>query len=344
MVREIHNAGTRAVALTRQLLTFSRRQVLRPLVLDLNTLVTEMETMLQRLIGEHIEIATSLLPDLGRVKADPTQIEQIVMNLAINARDAMPEGGTITITTTNVELDENDARLHAGVRPGSFVVLAMSDTGEGMDRETQARIFEPFFTTKPPGKGTGLGLSTVYGIVKQSAGYTYVDSEPGRGTTFKVCLPRVRGEAEVLRRAEPSSIRGGSETILLVEDNKPLRDLTREMLEGLGYAVLDSGRPFEAIRTAERHQGRIALLITDILMPEVNGRVLAETLTAVRSEMKVLYISGYTDNASVEHGELETGYPLLEKPFTRDALAQRVRELLDSATSSGVTQKNGQSE
>ena len=333
MVEQIHNAGTRAAALIRQLLAFSRRQILRSVVLDLNRLVTGMEAMLRRLIGEHIEIATSLLPHLGRVKADPAQIEQILMNLAVNARDAMPGGGTITIETANVELDDNHARQHAEVKPGSYVMLAMSDTGAGMDSETQARIFEPFFTTKQPGKGTGLGLSTVYGIVKQSAGYIWAYSEPGKGTTFKVYLPWVGGEAEILRREKPLSIHGGSETILLVEDNEPLRELTRQMLEGLGYAVLDSGRPFEAIRTAERHEGPIALLITDVVMPEVNGRLLAETLTAVRPEMKVLYISGYTDDARGEQGELEAGCQLLEKPFTRDALAKRVRELLDSAVS-----------
>jgi two-component system, cell cycle sensor histidine kinase and response regulator CckA len=333
MVEQIHNAATRASALTRQLLAFSRLQVLRPLVLDLNRLVAGIETMLRRLIGEHIEIATLLLPDLGRVKADPTQIEQILMNLAVNARDAMPAGGTITIETNNVELDDSHARQHAEVKPGSYVMLALSDTGLGMDRETQAHIFEPFFTTKPPGKGTGLGLSTVYGIVKQSAGYIWADSEPGRGTTFKVYLPCIGGEGESLRREKPLSLRGGSETILLVEDNELLREMAREMLEEFGYAVLDSGCPSDAIRAAEQHEGPIALLITDLVLPQVNGRVLAQQLTAVRPEMKVLYTSGYMDHASVEQGELEVGRPFLEKPFTKDDLAKRVRELLDSTMS-----------
>jgi PAS domain S-box-containing protein len=333
MVEQVHKAGALAAVLTRQLLAFSRRQILRPLVLDLNGLVTEMETMLRRLIGENVEITTSLPPDLGRIKADPIQIEQILMNLAVNARDAMPDGGSFTIETINVEVDDSHARPHAEVKPGSYVMLAISDTGVGMDSETQAHIFEPFFTTKELGKGTGLGLSTVYGIVKQSAGYIYVHSEQGRGTTFKLYLPRVDAEVQMRKAEKALSIHGRGETILLVEDNEPLREMAREMLKGLGYAVLDSGHPAEAIRTAERHEGPIPLLITDVVMPGVNGRVLAETLTAVRPEMKVLYTSGYTDDACIERGALEAGCPLLEKPYTRDALAKRVRELLDSPMS-----------
>jgi two-component system cell cycle sensor histidine kinase/response regulator CckA len=333
MVEQVHKAGTLAAFLTRQLLAFSRRQILRPLVLDLNGLVTEMETMLRRLIGENIEITTSLPPDLGRVKADPIQIEQILMNLAVNARDAMPDGGSFTIETTNVEIDDTQARQHSEIAPGSYVMMAISDTGVGMDSETQAHIFEPFFTTKDLGKGTGLGLSTVYGIVKQSAGYIYVHSEQGRGTTFKLYLPRVDAEVEIFKGEKALSIQGRGETILLVEDNEPLREMAREMLEGLGYAVLDSGHPVEAIRTAERHGGPIPLLITDVMMPGMNGRVLAETLTAVRPEMKVLYTTGYTDDACIERGALEAGCPLLEKPYTRDALAKKVRELLDSPMS-----------
>jgi CheY-like chemotaxis protein len=253
------------------------------------------------------------------------------MNLVVNARDAMPSGGTITIETANVELD--GSREYPEVIPGSYVMLAVTDTGVGMNSETQARIFEPFFTTKQPDKGTGLGLSTVYGIVKQSAGYIYAYSEPNRGATFKVYLPYVEGEPELPKREETLSIRGGRETILLVEDDALLRELTREILEGFGYAVLDSGHPQEAIRTAERHQGPIALLITDVMMPDMNGRVLAETLTAVRPEMKVLYTSGYTGDVCVEKGELEPGCPLLDKPFTRTALAKRIRALLDSPES-----------
>jgi two-component system cell cycle sensor histidine kinase/response regulator CckA len=329
MVEQIHNAGARAVALTRQLLAFSRRQVLQPVVLDVNRLVIGIETMMRRLIGEDIEIATSLLPGLGCVMADPTQIEQILVNLAVNARDAMPNGGTITIETTNVELDASDCP-NVEARPGSYVVVALRDTGIGMDIETQAHIFEPFFTTKQLGKGTGLGLSTVYGIVKQSGGFIWVDSEPGEGTTFKIYLPCVKAEATTLGREEKLPIQGGPETILLVEDDGPLREMIRAMLEGFGYVVLDSGRPFDAIRTAEQHEGPIALLVTDVLMPEVNGPALAKTLKALRPAMKVLYTSGYTDNSIVGHCELEPGCRLLEKPFTRNGLAKRVRELLDS--------------
>jgi two-component system, cell cycle sensor histidine kinase and response regulator CckA len=332
MVEQIHNAGTRAVAVTRQLLAFSRRQVLRPVVLDVNRLVAGMETMLRRLIGEDIEIVTSLLPGLGRVKADPTQMEQILMNLALNARDAMLDGGTITIETANVDVDEIRCP-NADVPPGPYVMLALSDTGVGMDSETQARIFEPFFTTKKPGKGTGLGLSTVYGIVKQSAGCICAISELGRGTTFQVYLPFVGAEAEIADVKERISIRGGGETVLLVEDNAPLRELTCEILNGLGYAVLDSGRPLDAIRCAEQHEGPIALLITDVLMPQLNGPALAKIIKAVRPEMKVLYTSGYTDDAIIGECEREAGCPLLEKPFTRDILAKRVRELLDGTVS-----------
>jgi two-component system, cell cycle sensor histidine kinase and response regulator CckA len=330
MVEQIHEAGTRAAALTRQLLAFSRRQVLRLRVLDLNRLVSGMETMLRRLLGEQIEIASSLLPDLGHVKADPSQMEQIVMNLAVNARDAMPGGGTISFETTNVELDASHVRQHPEIKPGTYVMLSVSDTGIGMRPETKDRIFEPFFTTKERGKGTGLGLSTVYGIVKQSAGYVYANSEPDKGTTFRVYLPLVREEAEIVGRDESAPTRGGPERVLLVEHNALQRELTREMLKGLGYSVLESGRPFEAISIAEGHQGPIALLITDVMMPEANGRVLAKTILATRPEMKVLYTSGYTGDACVEQGELEHGWPLLEKPFSQAALGKRIREVLDS--------------
>jgi two-component system, cell cycle sensor histidine kinase and response regulator CckA len=330
MVEQIHNAGSRASVLVRQLLIFGRGKILQPVVLDLNRLVTGMETMLQRLIGEHIEISTSLLPGLGAVNADPSQIERILMNLVINARDAMPRGGAIAIETADAELDDSDLRLHAGVKPGPYVMLAVHDTGSGMDRETQARMFEPFFTTKRLGRNTGLGLSTVYGIVKQSAGYIWADSEPNSGTTFKVYLPRIAGKLELLTRKEAFPIHKGRETILLVEDNDPLRELTQEMLEGLGYVVLPSGLPFEAIRIAEQHAAPIALLITDVAMPGIIGPVLADTLTKARPQMKVLYTSGYTDDAMIEQCELQAGYHLLEKPFTRDALSKRVRDILDS--------------
>jgi CheY-like chemotaxis protein len=271
-----------------------------------------------------------LFPNLGLVKADPTQIEQILMNLAVNARDAMPSGGTITIETANVEVDDSHPHEHGEVKPGSYVMLSVIDTGVGMDSETQAHLFEPFFTTKQPGKGTGLGLSTVYGIVKQTGGYVRTYSEPGRGTTLRIYLPRVRGEEVIPSQTETPVIRGGSETILLVEDNASLRQLARKMLEGFGYAVLDSGRPSEALRVAERHKGPIALLVTDVVMPEVDGRVLAKTLARTRPDMKVLFTSGYSNHATVERVELEAGCPLLEKPFARDTLAKRVRDLLDS--------------
>jgi len=340
MVERIHNAGTRAVALTRQLLVFSRGQVLQPVALDLNLLVIGIETMLRRLIGEDIEIATSLLPGLGCVKADPIQIEQVLINLAVNARDAMPHGGTITIETTNVELVANDCPS-VEIKPGSYVMVALRDTGIGMDIETQTHMFEPFFSTKQLGKGTGLGLSTVYGIVKQSAGYIWVDSEPGEGTTFKVYLPCVKAEATILGQEEKLPIHGGPETILLVEDDAPLRELIREMLEELGYAVLDSGRPSDAIRMAQQHEGSIALLVTDVLMPEVNGPALAKTLRALRPAMRVLFTSGYTDNSIVGQCELEAGCRLLEKPFTRNGLAKRVRELLDSPSPMVAAQVTG---
>ncbi len=334
LVEQIHSAGTRAAVLTRQLLAFSRRQVLRPLILDLNGLVTGMEAMLRRLIGEHIEITTSLTADLGHVKADPTQIEQIIMNLAVNARDAMPDGGTITIETVNIQLNHSHRLLHTEVKPGSYVMLSVSDKGVGMTSETQLRMFEPFFTTKPPGKGTGLGLSTVYGIVKQSAGYIWAESELGEGTTIKIFLPRFEGKADVLLSPEETAtLPRGKETILLVEDNTPLRELVREMLKGFGYAVLDSGLPADALRAAELHDGPIALLITDVVMPGLNGRALAQTLIKARPQIKVIYTSGYSDEAIIEQCELDTGNPVLGKPFTRDALAKKVRETLDASAS-----------
>jgi two-component system, cell cycle sensor histidine kinase and response regulator CckA len=326
MIEQIHIAGNHATTLTRQLLAFSRRQVLRPVVLDLNALVTGMEPMLRRLIGDDVVISTVLSPELGLVKADPSQIEQILMNLAVNARDAMPDGGKIELITANAALD-HDA-LQVDFKPGSYVMLAVSDDGIGMDGETKERIFEPFFTTKMPSKGTGLGLSMVYGIVKQSSGYIYAYSEPGRGTTFKVYLPSVPGGVLTSSHEGMSSARGGKETILLVEDNDLLREMTRVILEGLGYTVLDSGHPFEATRIAESYAGKIDLLLTDLVMPEVRGNVLAKTLSALRPEMKVLLTSGYV---GVEQLDIKLGCAFLEKPFSRDMLAKRIRQLLDPA-------------
>jgi PAS domain S-box-containing protein len=329
-LEQIHKAADRAAALTRQLLAFSRKQVLQPRVLDLNAVVSDVEKMLGRLIGEDIQIITVLKAE-GRVKADPGQIEQVVMNLAVNARDAMPRGGKLVLETDDVELDENYLPTHPGARPGPHVLLAVSDTGHGIDAETLTRIFEPFFTTKDQGKGTGLGLSTVYGIVKQSGGYIMVYSEPGRGSTFKVYLPRVEEEAEAVVAAvvPPEPSERASETILLVEDEKSLREMVREILEEGGYTVLEGGSPEEALAAARSHAGPIHLMLTDVVMPRMGGRDLAAELAALRPDMRVLYMSGYTDNAIVHHGVLDAGTHFLQKPFTTDALFRKVRAVLD---------------
>jgi GAF domain-containing protein/CheY-like chemotaxis protein len=326
----LKTAGT-AADLTRQLLAFSRKQVLQPRVLDLNTVVASTNQMLRRLIGEDIALGTVLDPDLGRVKADPGQIEQILMNLTINARDAMPKGGQLTIETTNVELDTAYVRGHVDARPGPHVMLAVSDTGVGMTRETLARLFEPFFTTKEVGKGTGLGLSTVYGIVKQSGGCMWVYSEPGEGATFKIYLPRVQDAAEPSEATTtpPADAPCGSETILLVEDEDEVRELARELLQARGYTVLEAPDGAEALRISERHPGMIHLMLTDIVMPGMSGRELATRLTALRPGVAVLYMSGYTDNAVVHHGVLDPGAAFVQKPMAPDVLVRKVRELLD---------------
>lgn len=330
MIVEIHKAGTSAKDLTRHLLAFSRRQVLQPVFLDLNAAVTRLDTMLSRLIGDDIEVVSVLRSDLGTIKADPTQFEQVLMNLAVNARDAMPQGGKFTIETANVEIDETYVQQHPSAKPGPYVMLAVSDTGVGIDKETQSRIFEPFFSTKEIGKGTGLGLSTVFGIVKQSGGSIGVYSEPGHGTTFKIYFPRYEEAPVVIRKEEAKPLRGGSETILLVDDAAPLRGLTRRLLEDCGYTVLDSGDPAEALRIAGQHKGPLPLLITDVIMPGFSGPVLAERLVATRPETKVLYASGYADDAAVKHGMIGPDRAFLEKPFTRDDLIRKVRDLLDS--------------
>jgi len=329
-IGQVEQAAQRAASLTHQLLAFSRKQMLAPKVLDLNTVVSGITTMLQRLIGEDIELVFRAGSGLGRVKADPGQIEQVIANLVVNARDAMPDGGHLTIETANVELGEHYARQHVGVQAGSYVMLGVSDTGTGMDRETQARIFEPFFTTKEPGKGTGLGLSTVYGIVKQSGGNIWVYSEPGTGTTFKVYLPLVHDAEDTAELAQVRPGRG-TETILVVEDEDDVRALACEVLATYGYEVLQARTPAEALLIAERHAGSVQLLLTDVVMPGMSGRILAERLAPLRPEMKVLYMSGYTDDAIVHHGTLDAGTPFIQKPFLPDALAGSVRRVLDSA-------------
>jgi PAS domain S-box-containing protein len=330
LIEEIKKAGERAASLTRQLLAFSRQQVIAPKVLDLNAVVADTDKMLRRLIGEDIDLTCVLDPGLGFIKADPGQVNQVLMNLAINARDAMPRGGRLTIETANVDLDAAAVQARPEVKPGPYVMLAVTDTGCGMDEATKARLFEPFFTSKGPGKGTGLGLATVYGIVKQSGGYIYVHSEVDRGTVFKSYLPRVAAAAP-----EPPPPRGerlprpaAGETLLLVEDEDAVRALTRHALQLDGYTVLAASHPGEAIRLCERHDGLIALLLTDVVMPQMGGRELANRLTALRPEMKVLFLSGYTDDAVVRHGVLEAETDFLQKPFTLDALTRKVREVL----------------
>jgi two-component system cell cycle sensor histidine kinase/response regulator CckA len=326
---EVDKAGHRAASLTRQLLAFSRKQVIQPTVIDLNVVVGETEKMLRRLIGEDIDLALVRAPDLGRVRADLGQIDQILMNLAVNARDAMPEGGRLVIETSNAELDETNLNQRAYAKPGRYVMLSVSDTGCGMDKDTQAHIFEPFFTTKGPGQGTGLGLSTVYGIVKQSEGYIWVYSEPGKGTAFKVYFPRVEAAAEPIKRADTTEIPRGTETVLLVEDDEAMRALTRTCLESGGYSVIDVSNGEAAIRTVTENHGTIHLMVTDVIMPGISGRQLAESLSLLRHDMKVLYISGYTADLIARHGILERKVVLLEKPFTKEALLRKVRQVMD---------------
>ncbi len=329
-VQEIKKAGERAALLTRQLLAFSRQQVLEPKVLDLNAVVADVENLLRRAIGEDIELTTVLEPKLGRVMADKGQIEQVIMNLAVNARDAMPNGGKFTIETTNIELDTTFVRDRPYVRLGPYVQLGFTDTGSGMDAETQAHIFEPFFTTKERGKGTGLGLATAYGVVKQSNGYIWVYSEQGKGTAFQICLPRVEATVQAESQETPQlrSWQGG-ETILLVEDEEPLRAVTRDLLLQCGFEVLEADGGRQGLESAQRHPGPIHLLLTGVVMPGVNGPTLAEKLAASHPEMKVLYMSGYTDYAVGRNGTLESGIHLLAKPYTRENLLCKVRAVLD---------------
>jgi two-component system cell cycle sensor histidine kinase/response regulator CckA len=330
-LEEIRKSARRAAALTRQLLAFSRKQVLEPRVIDFNEIVQNMDKMLRSLISESIRLETHYAADLASARADPNQLEQVIMNLAINARDAMPEGGTLTIETGNATLDEDYAMRHLSVMPGEYVMLAVSDTGCGMDEETKGRIFEPFFTTKEKGKGTGLGLSTVYGIVKQHGGNIWLYSEPGKGSTFKVYLPVVQEEAETaVKSAAPAAVMGGGETVLVVEDDDQLRRLAHRALAAQGYAVLEAERGSTAIDIARRHPGRIDLLLTDMVMPDTNGRKLADHLRSSRPGLRVLFMSGYPDGAMAHRGMLEQGVAYVAKPFTTEAITRKVREILDA--------------
>jgi signal transduction histidine kinase/CheY-like chemotaxis protein len=329
-LEEIHKAAMRAVALTRQLLAFSRKQILQPRIVDINRTVNSLATMLHRLLGEDIELSLLTTPRTGAIHADPGQIEQVIVNLAVNARDAMPTGGKLTIETANVDLDEAFAASHFNVKPGHYVMLAVSDTGVGMDEVTRSQIFEPFFTTKEPDKGTGLGLAMVFAIVDQSGGTIWVYSEVGRGTTFKIYLPRAK------RTSETSSIpvlttapTGGSETILLVEDDEAVRVLVRTILRRQGYNVLEAQNGGEAFLISEQFQGPIHVLLADVIMPRMSGRQIAERLSSLRTDMKVLYMSGYTDDAIVIHGVIESSMAFIQKPFSSETLLRKVRDVID---------------
>jgi len=328
---EILAAGRSAAALTSQLLAFSRRQILQPQILDLNEVLRRVELMLRRVIGEDITLSMRLSEPLGRVNADPGQIDQVIMNLAVNARDAMPDGGRLTIETADVELDEAYAAQHPGATTGKQVMVAVSDTGVGMDEATRRRLFEPFFTTKPAGRGTGLGLATVYGIVKQSQGSIWVYSEPGKGTTFKIYLPAVGGVAPPVT-ALPAEVPAlvGTETVLLVEDQVEVRGLIEKTLGRSGYRVLAAGDGAEALDVARGHDGPIHVLLTDAVLPGKSGREIAREILAERADVRVLYMSGYTDDAIVRHGVLEPGLAFIQKPFTGSALLSKIREVVSA--------------
>ncbi|MBW8004016.1 MAG: response regulator [Planctomycetes bacterium] len=330
-VQEIKNSAERAAALTQQLLAFSRKQVLKPHVIDLNLLITKLGSMLKRLVSEDINLTTELGSNLGNIKADPGQVEQVIMNLVVNARDAMPEGGAITIETLGVNLDESYHQQHPEVIPGDYVLLAVSDTGHGMDEETQSQVFEPFFTTKEVGKGTGLGLSTVYGIVKQSGGFIWVYSKLEQGTTFKIYLPQITGtKKQHESRPQKKDPMGGTETILLVEDEESLRKMAGKILKGYGYCVIEADDGMDALEIVNKKDyPEIDLLVTDVIMPKMGGKELSEKLFEEYPKLKVVYISGYTDNAIAHHGVLDEGVSLLQKPFSSESLAEKVREILD---------------
>jgi len=329
-LEQVRKAADGAAALTRQLLAFSRQQVVEPRVVSLNTVVEGLQKILRRVIGEDIEVTIALAPDLESVRADVGQLEQVLMNLVVNARDAMPTGGRLTVETANVEHDPEYARDREAAAVRRFAMLAVTDTGCGMDEATKARIFEPFFTTKETGKGTGLGLATVYGIVKQAGGFIWVYSEPGQGTSFKIYLPAVDATAERTTAAATTPAPRGTETVLLVEDAAAVRAVTKQILERQGYTVLEAPDGEAGLRLAQRHRGVIHLLLTDVVMPRVGGRELAEQLTRLRPDVKVLYASGYTDDSVVRHGILESGTAYLQKPFSPESLARKVRDVLDA--------------
>jgi two-component system cell cycle sensor histidine kinase/response regulator CckA len=328
---QVRRAAERAAALTHQLLAFSRKQVLQPKVVNLNEIVAEVQKMLSRVIGEDIELVSRLHPALSPVKADPTQMEQVLMNLAVNARDAMPRGGTLLMETCNVEPADVCAQEHSGIPAGRCVMLSVTDTGQGMDKETLEHVFEPFFTTKELGKGTGLGLATVYGIVAQSGGNITVSSEPGKGTTFKVWLPAETALAETLVEAPLEEVVGGSETILLAEDEPTLREVTRVFLESFGYRVLEAIDVEHALELARTYAQPIHLILTDVIMPRLSGRQLAEQILVLRPGIKVLYMTGYTDDMVVHHEVLEPGVAILQKPFDKNRLARKIRLVLDDS-------------
>ncbi|MFZ5723770.1 MAG: ATP-binding protein [Pseudomonadota bacterium] len=327
-IQQIKQAGERAATLTRQLLAFSRQQVMEPRIIDLNEVVGNTEKLLRRLIGEDITLVIRTAPDLGNIKADPGQIGQVIMNLAINARDAMPQGGRLAIETEAVELGADYADTHPEVAPGRYAMLAVSDTGHGMDKATQARIFEPFFTTKAPGKGTGLGLATVFGIVRQSGGFVWVYSEPGHGSTFKIYLPLVHEDLSAPLVIDSDPVPAGDETILLVEDDEQVRAVTSLALQLAGYTVLEARHGQEAVRICEKHPGPIHLLISDVIMPDMGGGKVAAAVRALRPGIRTMYVSGYTDDAAVRHGIELAQAAFLQKPFTPDSLARKVREVL----------------
>jgi CheY-like chemotaxis protein len=329
-LERISKAADQAASLTQQLLAFSRKQVMQPKVFNLNTLVWNAEKMLSRLISENVEMVTVTAKNLGTIKADPGQIEQVILNLVINARDAMPNGGTLTLETANIELDQSYAQGHLGAVPGSYIMLAVTDNGLGMDDETQARIFEPFFTTKELGKGTGLGLSMVYGIVKQSGGYIWVHSAIGKGSSFRVYLPRVFENEQELAPSQPvSQSLAGKETILLVEDDPLVRGLAQEILKTRGYSVLVAERPEAALEICRQHAGPIDLVLTDVIMPGMNGRDMADEILAMRPEVGVLFMSGYTNTVPMRNGSNGKLTSFLQKPFSPTLLGRKVREMLD---------------